>query len=87
MKVIISFILGVILTISLTVFAQNSKAVDFIFKPEIPKQVKIGHYYGTEDIPRKIQSNLINGWILKSCSFAITGHGVSGQAIVVYEKY
>lgn len=85
MKVIISFVLGVILTISLTVFAQNSKSV--IFKPETPKQIKVAHYYGTKDIPQKIQSNLINGWILKSCSFAITGHGIDGQAIVVYEKY
>ena len=85
MKVIISFVLGVILTISLTVFAQNSKSV--IFKPETPKQIMVKHYYGTEDLPQKIQSNLINGWILKSCSFSITAHGVSGQAIVVYEKY
>lgn len=85
MKHLFSFALGALLMIGIGVFAQSSGIQ--IFKPATPKQVMVKHYYGGDNIPEKIQPILASGWVLKSCSFAITQHGFTGQAIVVYEKY
>ena len=85
MKPLFTFILGALLMVAIGVFAQSNGIT--IFKPQTPRQVMVQHYYGKEDVAIEIQKVLQTGWVLKSCSFAITQHGFSGQAIVVYEKY
>lgn len=85
MKPLFAFILGALLMVAIGVFAQSNGIT--VFKPDTPRVVMVKHYYGKQDTAEEIQKVLQTGWILKSCSFAITGSGINGQAIVVYEKY
>ena len=85
MKHIFSFILGAMLMVAIGAFAQSYKFQ--FFAPATPRQVMVKHYYGKAKTAEEIQKVLSSGWVLKSCSFAITQTGIAGQAIVVYEKY
>lgn len=72
------------LMIAIGAIAQSSGVT--IFKPATPKQVMVRQYIDG-DIAKDIQAELSKGWILKTCSYAITQHGFGKQALVVYEKY
>ena len=78
-KQIISFLLGVALTISAAVFAQTNGVT--IFKPATPEKTLVVSYNGEQNVKKEIESQLVKGWIRKAMTMG------KHEMIVVFEKY
>lgn len=85
MKTIITFILGVLFTISLTVVASQTNTIT-IFKPATPRQVMVKEYW-SDNYKQQIVGEVNNGWIVKDLSVAVQGSSFTLKVVVIYEKY